>query len=124
MSEITIESIPREFEVTRQFEALQADEAELKRLHDKLFSADTDADIKLALGKSMEQLSSLRIGFLRVFWARFGEFVQVVVAAAQGGGGGSTQPGGPITKAEVTKRYTTSPRPGMAFLAQQPSGDR
>jgi len=123
MAELTIESIPREFEVTRQFESQQADEAELKSLRDKLFSTDTDADVKLVLGKSMEQLASFRIGFLRAFWARFGEFVQVVVYA-QGGGGASTQPTGTITKAEVTKRYTTSPRPGMAFLAQQPSDDR
>ncbi len=102
MAQITLASVPREFEVTRQFESQQADEAELKSLRDKLFSADIASDVKMVLGKSMEQLSDLRIIFIRVLWARFGEFVQRIALAQNAG----TQPAGPITKSEVTKRYS------------------
>lgn len=109
MAQIVLGSIPREFEVTRKFES-QGDENELRVLHDKLFSADMDADVRMVLGKSMEQLSALRqVSFLRVFWARFGEFVQsVVFAQAAGGGPTTSNPSGAITKSELTKRYSTS----------------
>jgi hypothetical protein len=107
MAHVTLSSVPREFEVTRQFEAQQADEAELKSLHDKLFSADMDADVRMTLGRTMEQL---RITFLRVLWGRFGQFVQRIVVFAQqpGAGLGPSPPAGAITKSEVTKRYATS----------------
>jgi hypothetical protein len=95
---------PREFEVTREFEADSADPAELESLHDKLMSADVGADVKHALGRSVEQLSNLKANaFIRAIWARFRQFVQrrpVLMSADRGSGG-------PVSKSEITRRYAT-----------------
>ena len=104
MARATVASIPREFEVTRQFESQTADEADLKSLHDKLFSTDTDSDVRMVLGKSLDQLAEFRI---RITWARFGEFVQSIEFDRIAGS--TQQSTGPVMKSEVTKRYSASP---------------
>src|SRR5215510_1868235 len=98
-----LRSFPREFEVTREFEADSAEPAELEALHDKLMSADVGADVKYALGRSMEQPSNLKErAFIRAIWARFRQFVQrrPALTAERGSGG-------PVSKSEITRRYAT-----------------
>ena len=107
MAQVKIDSVPREFEVTRQFEAEEADEAALKSLRDKLFSSDVDNDMKTVLGRSIEQLRM--IDFIRVLWGRFGQFVQRVPMLQDTPGGLRTAaPARTLLKSEVTTRYGTS----------------
>src|SRR5262249_4080831 len=68
-------SFPRQLEMTREFQAQDASESELKELHERVLGADMEVQLRNVLGRAIEQIS-----FAEVTWERFREFVQRISA--------------------------------------------
>ena len=100
-NELVSRAIPRELELTRQFEVRDASPSELQEQKDRLFNADLEADLRNVLGRNMDRLS-----FLEATWEKWLQFVQklgrpadrIDVAAA-----------GPVEKNEITTRFRLTP---------------
>jgi hypothetical protein len=96
-------TIPRQLEISRQFEAQDLSESELKPLRERVLASDLEADLRAILGRGFEQLD-----FAEITWERFGQFVQRISEPIEFSRK-QTQIAAPLEKTELTTqlRFTT-----------------
>jgi hypothetical protein len=93
-------AIPRQLEISREFQAQDLSESELKEMRERVLGVDLEVDLRNIIGKSIEQLS-----FAEVTWERFQQFVQRISEPADRT---AADLGAPLEKTQLTTQLRLS----------------
>lgn len=90
-------AIPRQMEITKEFQAEDLSDSELKALRDRVLVIDLEVDLRNILGRLIDQVADVDAS-----WGKFKEFVQKQPSEPEGTTSG--QFGSTLQKGELTTR--------------------